>query len=167
MIHMKKTDDNIKFKVMLYNDFTEPYSYGDDLDKCVCHRETNEYTAYDEKTFYKVLDDFLDAPKKKLTAKDIRKDFDDIRRKLSDEKVEVIRTYYNGRYDLSKKIHSKLDKIDFSKIDIDFPVVMKFNIPFHMNYFTCEDNDPYDAAVKMNDAYLYIEISKKMDNEQM
>lgn len=162
---MKKTNENIKFKVLLCNDFTGPYSYGEDLNKCVRHRDTNEYTAYDEKTFYKVLDDFLDAPKKKLSAKDIRKDFDDIKRKLSDEKVEVIRTYYNGRYDLSKKIYSKLNKIDFSKIDIDFPVVMKFNIPFHLNYFSYEDNDPYDAAVKMNDAHLYIEISKTLDDE--
>ena len=158
---------NIRFKVVLHNDFTEPYSYGEDLDNLVQHKTHDEYITSDEKTFYKVLDEFLDAPKKKLTAKDIRKDFDSMNHVLSDEKVEVIRSYYNGRHSLSKKIYSELKKIDFSKIGIDFPVVMKYSIPFHLNYFTCEDNDPYDAAVKMNDAHIYIEISKKMENAEV
>ena len=162
---MKNTHNNIIFKVSLHNDFTEPYSYGEDLDKIVRHTETNEYVAYDEKTFYKILDDFLDAPKKKLSIEDVQKDFDVMKQKLSNEKIEVIRTYYNGRYDLSKQIYLKLKSVDFSKINANVPVVMKFSIPFHLNYFTCEENDPYDSAIKMNDAFLYIEISKtKNDN---
>ena len=32
-----------------------------------------------------------------------------------------------------------------------------------MNYFTCVDNDPYDAAVVMNDAGIDIEISREID----
>ena len=42
-----------------------------------------------------------------------------------------------------------------------FPTLLKYGIPFEMNYFSCEDNDPYDKLTKMNDAYIEIEISKE------
>ena len=156
---MKKTN-RLEYKIKLSNDFTEPYMYGSDLSNIAIHRTTDEYVVYNEKTFYDALDEFLDAPKSKLSEKDIHKDFDSKNCILSDAKAEVIKEYYNGRYELSKKIYAKLKKIDFSKIDPYFPIVMKFKIPFHMNFFSCEDNDPYDKCIKMNDAYIEIEISK-------
>ena len=67
--------------------------------------------------------------------------------------------YYNGRYDLMKKINDSLSKIDISNIKVNFPIMMKFNIPFAQNYFSCE-NDPIDAMTKQNDAYIEIEIAK-------
>lgn len=154
-------DNDLLYKVELYNDFTEPYSYGGDLSQIVTHRTHDEYIAHDFKTFCDVLDEFLDAPKKRLTDKDIRKDFDNAKRKLSNERVKVIKQYYNGRYDLANKVYASIAMAGLDHIEPGFPVVMKFNIPFHMNFFTCEDNDPYDKAVKMNDAYVSIEICKK------
>lgn len=154
-----KDGSSLIYRVKFFSDFTEPYSYSEDLDNIVTHKTYDEYVVHNEKTFYDTLNEFLDAPKKPLTSKDIRKDFDSPNRKISDTKVEAIKTYYNGRYTLSKKIYSTLKKIDFSKITSEQPVILKFNIPFSMNYFSTEDNDPYDEHVKMNAAFIEIEIS--------
>lgn len=157
---------NITYKVTQCNDFTEPYAHGEDVTNIVRHKTYDEYVTHDEKTFHDILNEYLDAPKKKLTTTSVRKDFDDVKRKLSDDKVEMIKKYYNGRYDLSKKIFAKLKNIDLGKIEVEYPVVMKFKIPFYMNYFTCVDDDPYDSAVSMNDAWIKIIISKdEMDDE--
>ena len=149
----------LEYRVKLFNDFTEPFAYGEDLDKIVNHITYDAYVAYDYSTFCKALDEFLDAPSKKMTVADVRKDFDTSGRTLSKDKVKVIQSYYNGRYDLSKKIYKELAlKFDPESVDEEHPWKRKFNIPFHMNFFTCEDNDPYDSAVKMNDAFIEIEI---------
>ena len=102
--------------------------------------------------------DFLDAPKKKLTETEIRKDFDDEHIKLTNDKVKVIMAYYNGRYDIAKKIDSTLNKIDINKIDVNYPVLLKFNIPFGQNYFSCKDDDICDKLTVQNDSYIEIEI---------
>ena len=131
MIDMKNNNiEDIEYKVRMYHDFTEPYTFDEDLDNIVTHRSYDEYVVHNKKTFYDVLDQFLDAPKKKLTEADIRKDFDAPSRKLSDTKVKVIQAYYNGRLELSKHIYAKLKKIDLSDITYEYPVVMKFKIPF-------------------------------------
>ena len=45
----------------------------------------------------------------------------------------------------------KLAKVDVDEIDECSPVVLKFNIPFEMNYFSCDDNDPFDVKTRQND----------------
>lgn len=153
-----------KYRVKLFNDFTEPYWERDNVEECpeVEHKNVDEYSTYDESAFRRILDDFLDAPEKKLTEKDIRADFDVNRMpKLSATRIEVIKAYYNGRLDLKKKIDADLAKIDAKKMKKGFPTLLKYGIPFEMNYFSCEDNDPCDRLTKMNDAYIEIEISKE------
>ena len=156
---MKKDlkETNIKYRVKLHNDFIRPYC--SDNNSLCNHINIDEYVVEDAEVFKTILNDFLDAPKRKLTEKDIRKDFDDENRRLSSDKVKTIMEYYNGRYDLMKKINDSLSKIDISNIKVNFPIMMKFNIPFEQNYFSC-DNDPIDAMIKQNDAYIEIEISK-------
>lgn len=154
----------IKYRVKLFNDFTEPYLERDNVEECprVEHKNIEEYTTYDKNAFRKILDEFLDAPNKKLTEKEIRKDFDVNRDlKLSATRIEVIKAYYNGRFDLKKKVDADLAKVDVKKMKKGFPTLLKYGIPFEMNYFSCEDNDPYDKRTKMNDAYIEIEISKE------
>ena len=158
--HMKDNETkNLTYRVKMLSDFNEPYMY-DKIDNIVKHKTYDEYVVHDEKTFYDVLKEFLDAPDKKLTVEDIRKDFDSDRRKLSDVKVDTIRKYYNGRFDLSKKINNELKKVKFNKITHESPVVMKFNIPFELNFFVTDDNDPYEKNVSMNEAFIEIEISQ-------
>ena len=154
---------NIKYRVKLNNVFDEPYWQNDDLEKIVNHTSVDEYVTYNEGIFKAILDDFLDAPKKKLTADDIRKDFDDAHRPLSNGRIKVIAAYYNGRLALKKKIYAALKKIDVESIDKYSVVLLKFNIPFEMNYFSCEDNDPCDAATKQLESYIEIEISVEED----
>ena len=152
----------IKYRVKLHNDFTEPYWAQDNVESspAVSHICIDEYVTYDKKVFKDILDGFLDAPKKPLTEKDIRKDFDENRdTKLSAEKVNVIKAYYNGRLALKKKIDAALAKVDEKKLKKDFPVVLKYGIPFEMNYFSCTDNDPCDKLTQQNEAYIEIEIS--------
>lgn len=153
-----------KYRIKLYNDFTEPYWKVDnpETSPIVNHKLVDEYVTYNENAFRSILDDFIDAPNKKLTDKDIRKDFDENRKnRMSDNKVCEIKRYYNGRYDLKKKICNDLSKNDAKYIKIGFPVILKYCIPFEMNYYSCEDNDPCDKLTKMNDAYIEIEISKE------
>ena len=154
-----KTEIKMQYRVKLHNDFTEPY-YSDVKSLCK-HISNDEYVVEDLKLFKTILNDLLDSPKKKLTEKDIRKDFDDENRRLPDIKVKTIMEYYNGRYSLMKKINDALDKIDVNKMKMNFPVMMKFNIPFEQNYFSC-DNDPIDTMTKQNDAYIEIEIAKTL-----
>ena len=154
----------IKYRVKLFNDFTEPYWERDNAEESpeVEHKNIEEYTTYDKNAFRQILDGFLDAPNKKLTEKDIRKDFDVNRDpKLSATRIGVIKAYYNGRFDLKKKVDADLAKVDVKKMKKGFPTLLKYGIPFEMNYFSCEDNDPYDKLTKMNDAYIEIEISKE------
>lgn len=154
----------IKYRAKLFNDFTEPYWERDNVEECprVEHKNIEEYTTYDKNAFRQILDGFLDAPNKKLTEKDIRADFDVNRDpKLSATRIEVIKAYYNGRLDLKKKVDADLAKIDAKKMKKGFPTLLKYGIPFEMNYFSCEDNDPCDRLTKMNDAYIEIEISKE------
>lgn len=153
-----------QYRVKLYNNFTEPYWKMNELKKSpiVDHMNVDEYVTYDEAAFKDILDDFLDAPKKKLTEKEIRKDFDENRDpKLSESRVEVIKRYYNGRFDLRKKIYDDLNDIDVKRMKVGFPKMLKYGIPFEMNYFSCEDNDLCDKLTKLNDAYIEIEISKE------
>jgi hypothetical protein len=90
----------------------------------VSHVSIDEYVAYDKEVFRDILGDFLDAPKKNLTEKDIRKDFDENRNpRLSNEKVNVIKAYYNGRLALKKKIDAILAKVDEKKMKNDFTVI--------------------------------------------
>lgn len=154
----------IKYRVKLYNDFTEPYWARDNIQDSpiVSHVSVDEYVAYDKEVFRDILGDFLDAPKKNLTEKDIRKDFDENRNpRLSNEKVNVIKAYYNGRLALKKKVDAALAKVDEKKLKKDFPVILKYGIPFEMNYFSCEDDDPVDKLTKQNEAYIEIEISRE------
>jgi len=155
---------NTRYRVKLFNDFVEPYWASDCPEKSsiVQHRNIEEYVAHDEKIFKQILDGFLDAPKKKLTEKEIRKDFDTNREpKLSDTRVNVIKAYYNGRLELKKRVDADLAKIDVKKMKKGFPTMLKYSIPFEMNYFSCEDNDPCDKMTKMVDSYIEIEISKE------
>ena len=64
----KKKNGALSFRVKMYHDFIEPYSYDEDYDNLVRRKSYDEYVVYDEKTFYDVLDEFLDAPKKKLKS---------------------------------------------------------------------------------------------------
>lgn len=153
-----------KYRVKLFNDFTEPYWARDNIEDSpiVQHNSVEEYIVYDYNVFKDILDGFLDAPKKKLTEKDIRKDFDENREhKLSSSRIEAIKAYYNGRLTLKKKVDADLAKIDVKNLKKGFPVELKYNIPFEMNYFSCEDNDPCDRLTQMNDSYIEIEISKE------
>lgn len=150
----------ILYTIKMFHDFTEPYLYTEDIENIIRHKNSDEYATCDKDTFHKILDEFLDAPKKKLTDKDIHHDFDSHNHILSDNKVNAIKTYYNGRYELSKKIYHKIKTIDENKIEYNCPIVLKFKIPFELNYFSCEDNDEYDNAVKMNDAGIEIEIAR-------
>ena len=155
----------IKYRIKLLNDFEEPYWASDNVQDApsVIHRNMDEYIVYDEKVFRSILDEFLDAPKKKLTEKEVRKDFDDEMRvhRLSKERVNAIMAYYNGRLALKNKVYSDLANIDTKKMKKDFPVVLKYCIPFEMNYFSCEDNDPCDKLTKMNDAFIEVEVSRE------
>ena len=153
----------MKYRVKLFNDFSEPYWMSDDPSRSpvVNHVCSDEYVTYDEFTFKKILADFIDAPNKKLTDKEIRNDFDTNRDpKLSNSRIEVIKKYYNGRYALKKRIDSDLAKIDVKKMKPEFPIVLKYKISFEMNYFSCNDNDPCDKLTHMNDSYIEIEILK-------
>ena len=152
-----------KYRVKLHNDFAEPYWASDNAESSpiVDHICIDEYVCYDYDVFKDILDGFLDAPKKKLTEKEIRQDFDEHREpKLSANKVEAIKTYYNGRHDLKKKVYADLAKVDVKKIKKDFPIVLKYGIPFKMNYFSCIDDDPCDSRTIQNDAFIEIEVSK-------
>ena len=154
------------YKVKLMNDFTEPYwSANINKDKYIVrHKNFDEYIAYDKDVLKTIVEDLVDAPKNMLTEEDIRKDFDNNRNpKMPASKIEAIMVYYNGRFELKKKIDSDLAKIDVKNLLPEYPVVLKYNIPFKMNYFSCDENDPYDVLTKMNDAYLIIEISKEND----
>ena len=159
----KNKNRSISFRVKMSHNFTEPYSYNEEyIDKLNSQSLTNqvEYVVYDEKTFYNVLNEFFDAPKKPLTSKDIHKDFDSPGRVVSDAKVEMIKNYYNGRFKFLKKIHDTLKNVNFSKITHELPFTMKFNIPFELNFFSCEDDDKHENHVSMNDAFIEIEISR-------
>ena len=155
---------NIRYRVKLHNDFTEPYWKSDGVEHSpvVQHKSIDEYVAYDEAVFRSVLDDFLDAPDKKLSDKDVQRDFSSSRgTPLSRSRVDAIKAYYNGRLALKKKVHADLAKVDVKKLKAGFPVMLKYCIPREMNYFSCDDNDPYDAMTTLNDAYIEIELSSK------
>lgn len=158
--HDKNKNRSISFRVKMSHDCTEPYSYNEEYDNLVRHKTYDEYVVYDEKTFYNVLNEFFDAPKKPLTSKDIHIDFDSPGRVVSDAKVEMIKNYYNGRFKFLKKIHDTLKNVNFNKITHELPFTMKFNIPFELNFFSCEDDDKHENHVSMNDAFIEIEISR-------
>ena len=157
-----KEDGNgaLAYKVKLFNDFIKPYAYNEDASNMVRHKTYEEYVVYNVKTFRDVLSQFLDPPKKKLTTKDIHEDFDSPGRKISDANANCIKRYYNGRYSLMKHIDSELSKVDFSKIERKFPLVMKFNIPLELNFLSMEDDGKYADHVAMNDAFIEIEVSR-------
>lgn len=151
-----------KYKIKLFNCFIEPYWMSKDNYKTVNHTNYDEYVIYDnEKQFKQILNDFIDAPNKKLTSKTVNEDFGKYSEKLSDSKIKAIMAYYNGRYDLSKKIYSDLKSINAKKIKKNFPIVLKYIIPAEMNYFSCKDNDPCDKLTKCIDSYIEIEISSE------
>ena len=153
-----------KYRLKQLNDFTEPYWAldNDENSPIVTHRNIDEYECYDYDIFMRMLEECLDAPKKKLTEKEIRQDFDTNREpKLSASRVEAIKAYYNGRLELKKKVCEDIAKIDIKKMKKGFPILLKYGIPFEMNYFSCIDNDPHDKLTKMNNAYIEIEISKE------
>ena len=157
-----RTMMKMTYRVKLFNDFTEPYWTSNDPENSslVDYKNSEEYVAYDEETFKNILYGFIDAPKKKLTDKEIRRDFDENHDpKMSDDAVNMIKAYYNGRLELKKKIDADLAKFDMHKIKKNFPVMLKYKIPFEMNHFSCDDNDPCSKLTKMNDAYIEIEIS--------
>lgn len=151
----------IKYRVKLHNDFDAPYWKNDDLSKMAKHLSIDEYITYDEDVFNDILVDFIDAPKKKLTSEDVQKDFGENRTtKISEKCIDAIKAYYNGRFELKKRVDSMLKKINIDKIDEATPVMMKFNIPFELNHFSCEDDDLYDKLTKQLEAYIEIEISR-------
>lgn len=144
------------YKIRLENDWTEPL-WNDEKEICR-HRLHDEYVVNSKNACVTVVDDFLDAPKKKLTEKDVRADFEGHGCKLSDARVQQIMDYYNGRLALRKKLMSKLDKINESKVDDNEPVVLKFKIPFKMNFFTCEDDDSYEKRTKLNYSAITVTV---------
>ena len=159
-----KTKTKTKLRVKLYNDFTEPYwlSEKNSKDSLARHICMDEYSTYDTDVFNNVLDGFLDAPKKKMTKKDVIEDFGSHQdsHKLSDSRVDAILAYYNGRLDLKKVVDTEV-KNAMSKAKPDFPVVLKYNIPFKMNFFSSEDDDPHEKLTTMNNSYIEIEVSKE------
>lgn len=154
---------NVKYKITQFNDFIEPYSesrkgeYGPTVE----HRSVDEYETTDLEAFKKIIADITDAPAKEMTIEDVRRDFEtsDVV-KLSDASVKSIMVYYNDRLKLKAKIEADLAAVDISNINIGKQVELKYQIPFEMNYFSCEDSDDYRKHIKMVDAYIKIEISK-------
>ena len=146
------------FRAKLCNDFNEPYwaKCRNENKPIVRHVCLDEYTTSDFTVFKDILDGFLDAPKKKMTAEDVRKDFGI---NVSDSRVEAILEYYNGRFHLKNVVDAEV-KDAMSKARPDFPVVLKYDIPFKMNFFSVEDDDPYEKQTEMNGSYLEIEVSK-------
>ena len=148
----------LKYRIKKLDDFTEPYCKSDfKNNQLVDHVCYDEYETYDKDIFYSILNDFIDAPKKKLTQNDVKRDFESSEQTLSENSINKILTYYNGRFDLSKKINNDIKKA-IKNVKMNFPVVLKYDIPFEMNYFSCAD-DEYDSNVSMNKAYIEIELS--------
>lgn len=152
---------NMKYKITQFNDFVEPYSenrkgeYGPTVE----HRSVDEYETADFETFKKIIADITDAPAKEMTIEDVRRDFETLDVvKLSDASVKSIMVYYNDRLKLKTKIEADLATVDMS--GIGKTVELKYQIPFEMNYFSCEDPDDYRKRIKMVDAYIKIEVSK-------
>ena len=154
---------SMKYKITVYNDFIEPYTCSTNPKvSAVCNHISNEiYETYSKDVFNELLYGFIDAPKSLLTSDDIRKDFDSIDRQLSDTRVDAIAKYYNGRYELKKNIDATLNEIDISKLESNHTMSFKFNIPFELNFFSCEDNDPIEAQTKQNWAFILIDITKE------
>ena len=162
---MTKKMTTTTYRIKVHNDFSEPYWASDNPEKSpiVNHVNYEEYAVdNDKQAFKKIIDDTLDAPNKPLTEKDVRQDFDVNReQKMSNACVDAVKKYYNGRLKLKKKISTDLDKIDLSKLSKSSSIKLKYNVPFEMNYFSCIDNDPCNGLVKMNCAFIEIEVSKQ------
>ena len=163
---MTKKMTTTTYRIRVHNDFSEPYwGTTGHLEKSpiVNHVSCEEYSVdNDKQAFKKIIDDMLDAPKKQLTEKDVRQDFDANReQKMSSACVDAVKKYYNGRLKLKKKIITDLDKIDLSKLSKSSSIKLKYDVPFEMNYFSCIDNDPCSDLVKMNCAFIEIEVSKR------
>ena len=148
----------LKYRIKKFDDFTLPYWKSDfKNDQLVNHVYYDEYETYDKDIFYSILNDFIDAPKKKLTKNDVKHDFESSEQTLSENNINKILTYYNGRFDLSKKINNDIKKA-IKNVKMNFPIVLKYNISFEMNYFSYAD-DEYDSNISMNKAYIEIELS--------
>lgn len=162
---MTKKMTTITYRIRVHNDFSEPYwgtTGSPEKSPIVNHVNYEEYSVdNDKQAFKKIIDDTLDAPKKPLTEKNVRQDFDANReQKMSNACVDAVKKYYNGRLKLKKKIITDLGKIDLSKLSKSSSIKLKYNVPFEMNYFSCIDNDPCNGLVKMNCAFIEIEVSK-------
>ncbi len=156
------TKHRTKYRVKLLRDFNEPYlpASSSDDNVMVVHKTVDEYTTYSEDVFKRIIAEFIDAPSQKLTETSIRIDFEDTGSKLSSTSIENIKRYYNGRFMLKKAIDADIARVDTRAMKPESPVVLKYNIPFTMNYFSCGDDDAYGKLASSNESFIEIEVSK-------
>jgi hypothetical protein len=139
----------MKYTITLYNKFNRPYIYNDSSTTCISIDSTS-YETTDLKLCKTIIKDFLDVPEAELSLDEVKKQFDDPRYNISEEKLVAIQNYYNGRLALFKTIMFEIDDLNNG--------IYTYDIPYEYNHFVIEDDEEY----KEKQINAYIEL--KVDN---
>lgn len=146
----------MKYTITLHNDWSEPYWQHSDKNtpKDLCRHISDDKYEVEGLDFCKeVLKDFLDAPVAEMTLEQVKKEFEEPRiGPISQERLQAIANYYNGRLKLQKEIFSQLDALG------DKPHIFKFDIPMEYNYFACYADDDDEHMTKQNSAWLEVVV---------
>jgi len=129
-----------KYSITYHNEFDEKYYNADE--RCI-HRSEEQYSDISKEVCLDALKSFLDAPDEELTEDSIRKDFGSIHHPISEDDVQKIKTFYNGRKELYGKILKEFDTIG--------SVPARFNIPEKFNMWSFDEDDTKQVS-------SYIEI---------
>lgn len=136
------------YRIKLFSSFSRPYYFhGDEQTVCI-QRTTDEYEAPNIKLAIQIIKDFMDPPETELTLEQVEREFSDKSSPVPEMNLVAIREYYNGRLAMYRKIMTDLDSTEF-------PVILKYDIPYKYNHFSVDLEDPLE---KQLDAYLEIEI---------
>lgn len=136
------------YTVKMHEKWSQPYSFAD-LSQ-MCQHESNEtYSVQTSQMCKQVIKDLLDAPNEPLTVEQVIEDFESFDCKLTEQQVNNIQTYYNGRLALQQQI--------YRDIDTSTSGTFRYDIPEQYNRFSrCDDE--YDKCSKQLDAFIELKI---------
>ena len=97
-----------------------------------------------------VLKEFIDSPNEDLSLEDVKKEFYESNRGMSDRVAERIAKYYNGRKAIYEKLKNLLEseELEYEKVEI----------PEELNKFTTQEDDEDIDKEQQLEAWIEVKV---------
>lgn len=140
------------YRITTKTRFLEPFwqELKDGSHPTVEYMDKQSYRNLNVEAALLVLKEFIDSPDEDLSLEDVKKEFYESNRGMSDRVAERIAKYYNGRKAIYEKLKNLLEsgELEYEKVEI----------PEELNKFTTQEEDEDIDKEQQLEAWIEVKV---------